>query len=231
MVTTADSSLTERAGVTGNSAIDTTSGTISFADINLGDRPTAKATISSFTYQNAQHQDIAASVQELADIHALEDIPLVVVQAPGNTYFGSATWTLNVPDKAFDFLGAGDTLTLTYMAEVDSNYAGGNLATLVPFTITITGTNDAPVITTGAENVAFVNVGTGTTGPSLPPTGPTINKLKFKDPDLTDTHTVSTHLAARDALRKRHCDRWICRRWKRNSLAPWAFSRAPSPRP
>ena len=80
----------------------------------------------------------------------MEKIPLVVVQAPGNTTNGTATWTLNVPDKAFDFLGAGDTLTLTYMAEVDSNYAGGNLPTLVPFTITVTGTNDVPVITTGA---------------------------------------------------------------------------------
>ena len=118
-------SFIERAGLSGNSAIDTTSGTINFADINLGDRPTAKATISSFTYQNAQHQDIAATAQELADIQALEKIPLSVVQAPGNTYFGTATWTFNVPDKAFDFLGAGDTLTLTYKAEVDSNYSGG----------------------------------------------------------------------------------------------------------
>ncbi|MDR3493889.1 MAG: VCBS domain-containing protein, partial [Ancalomicrobiaceae bacterium] len=105
-------------------------------------------------------------------------------------------WTYSIRDKDFDFLAAGETLTLTYMAEVDSNYAGGNLATLVPFTITITGTNDAPVITTGPEKVAFINVGTGTPGPNLPPAGPTTNKLTFKDPDLTDTHTVSTHLTA-----------------------------------
>jgi hypothetical protein len=197
VVTTQDNSLTERAGVTGSSAVDTTSGTISFADINLGDRPTAKATISTFTYQNAQHQDITTSAPELKDILTLENIPLVVVQAPGNTYLGTANWTFNVPDKDFDFLGAGDTLTLTYMAEVDSNYGGGNLATLVPFTITITGTNDAPVITTGAETVAFINVGTTTTGPNLPPpVGPTTNKLTFNDPDLTDTHTVSTDLAS-----------------------------------
>src|SRR6202041_3214198 len=117
-----------------------------------------------------------------ADIQALEKIPLVVVQTPGNTADGTATWTLNVPDKAFDFLGAGDTLTLTYMAEVDSNFAGGNLATFVPFTITVTGTNDAPVITSGPEKVAFVNVGTTTPGPTLtptpPPTGPTTQTLK-----------------------------------------------------
>jgi fibronectin-binding autotransporter adhesin len=195
VVTTIDASLAERAHLTGSSAVDSASGTISFADINLGDRPTAKATISSFTYQDAQHQDIAASPQELADIQALEAIPLLMVQAPGNTYFGSATWHLNVPDKAFDFLGAGDTLTLTYQAEVDSNYGGGNLPGFANFTVTITGTNDAPVITTAAENVAFVNVGTSTPGPTLPPpTGPTTNTLKFKDVDLTDTHTVSADL-------------------------------------
>ncbi len=61
------------------------SGTISFADINLGDRPTATATFVSFTYQNAQHQDVTATLnaQQLADIQALE-VPLVVVPAPGN---------------------------------------------------------------------------------------------------------------------------------------------------
>ena len=143
VVITADSSLTERSHLTGSSAIDTTSGTISFADINLGDRPTVKATFSSFTYQNAQQQNVVLNAQQLADIKALE-VPLAVVQAPGNTYNGTATWTYSIRDKDFDFLAAGETLTLTYMAEVNSNYAGGNLATLVPFTITITGTNDAP---------------------------------------------------------------------------------------
>jgi fibronectin-binding autotransporter adhesin len=196
-VTTVDNSFTERLHLTGSSATDITLGTISFADINLGDRPTAKATFSSFSYQNAHHQDITASAQELKDIQTLEKIPVVMVQAPGNTNTGTAAWTLNIPDKDLDFLGAGDTLTLTYMAEVDSNYAAGNLATLVPFTVTITGTNDVPVITTAAEKVAFFNVGTSTPGPSLPPpTGPTTNTLAFKDPDLTDTHTVSTELTA-----------------------------------
>ena len=33
------------------------------------------------------------------------------------------------PDGALDFLAAGETLTLTYTAEVDSNYAPDNLKT------------------------------------------------------------------------------------------------------
>ena len=189
MVITADSSLTERSHLTGSSAIDTASGTISFADINLGDRPTVKATFSSFTYQNAQQQNVVLNAQQLADIKALE-VPLAVVQAPGNTYNGTATWTYSIRDKDFDFLAAGETLTLTYMAEVDSNYAGGNLATLVPFTITITGTNDAPVITSPHQNVNFVSAGTDTKGGELIRHRDR-GKLAFTDPDLTDTHTVA----------------------------------------
>jgi hypothetical protein len=61
------------------------------------------------------------NAQQLADIKAVE-VPLVVVAAPGNNNIGTATWTYNIPDTAVDFLAAGETLTLTYMAEVDSNY-------------------------------------------------------------------------------------------------------------
>ncbi|HEX7563876.1 MAG TPA: FecR family protein, partial [Bradyrhizobium sp.] len=83
VVITADSSLAEHAGVTGSAGIDSTSGTISFADINLGDRPTATATFHSYTYQNALHQDISASARELADIQALEKIPAGRGASPG----------------------------------------------------------------------------------------------------------------------------------------------------
>jgi hypothetical protein len=192
-------SLTELPHVTGSHTHDTVSGTISFADINGGDLPTAKATFGSFTYQNAQHQDITATLTApqnadmLADIKAVE-IPLVVTQTPGNDNKGTATWIYTIADKAFDFLAAGETLTLTYLVKVDSNFTQDNLSTTVPFTITITGTNDAPVITTGPETVSFINVGTSTPGPHLPPAAPTTNTLAFTDPDLTDTHTVSAGL-------------------------------------
>ncbi len=136
-------------------------------------------------------------MQELADIHALEDIPLVVVQAPGNTYFGSATWTFNVPDKAFDFLGAGDTLTLTYMAEVDSNYSGGSISRPL-----FRSRSRSPAPTTlrssprGRKRSRLLTSARARPAPVCPRPGRPSNKLKFKDPDLTDTHTVSTHLAA-----------------------------------
>ena len=71
-------------------------------------------------------------------------MPLTVVQDPNGKNIGTATWTYNIADGAFDFLAAGETLTLTYLARVDNNYAPNNETTFVPFTIVITGTNDKP---------------------------------------------------------------------------------------
>ena len=53
------------------------------------------------------------------------EVELVMVPDPATTNNGSATWTYSVPDNAFDFLAAGETLTLTYTAKVDNNYRAG----------------------------------------------------------------------------------------------------------
>ncbi len=81
------------------------------------------------------------------------------------------------------------------MAEVDSNYAQGNLASSIPFTITITGTNDAPVITSSAPNISFTG-GINTSGGYLSAKVPTSGTLSFVDVNLDDTHTVATKLAS-----------------------------------
>ena len=189
-------SLTEQKNVTGSSVPDTASGNINFVDINAGDLPTVKVSFTSFTYQNAQHTDVTSSLNalQLADIAAVE-ANLVVTPTAGNNNNGSATWTYSLADKAFDFLAAGEILTLTYTAEVDSNYAPDNLKSFATFTITITGSNDAPVITSSEPTVAFAG-GISTPGGYLTATVPTKGTLSFTDVDLTDTHTVSTALAS-----------------------------------
>jgi fibronectin-binding autotransporter adhesin len=189
-------SVVERPGVTHSSAPDTASGIVRFVDINAGDTPTVKTTFGSYAYQNAQHADVTATLtaQQIADITAVE-AKLTVVADAGNTNGGFATWTYSVADGALDFLAAGETLTLTYVAEVDSNFAPNNLQTFKTFTVTITGTNDVPVITTGPETVAYSG-GKTTPGGNLPTIGqaPTTGTLAFADVDLTDTHTVATLL-------------------------------------
>jgi fibronectin-binding autotransporter adhesin len=197
---TSNFAINELTGKTGDAVnLDTASGRINFVDINAADRPTVSATFQSFAYQNAQHRDVtqSLSVLQLAKILATE-IQLQLNADPGNKNNGSVAFTYSLADKAFDFLAAGETLTLTYNLRVDSNYDQLNEFVNVPITVTITGTNDMPVITTGPETVAFFG-GKDTSGGNLPttiPGAPTTGILAFTDVDLTDTHKVSFALTS-----------------------------------
>jgi VCBS repeat-containing protein len=187
---------TESGGVTGSSAPDTVTGQITYTDPNAGDKPTAKTIFATFAYQNAQHADVTSSLtaKQIAAIHAVE-VPIAVVQDPTLINNGTASWTYSVADGAFDFLAAGETLTLTYIAQVDNNFASNNESSFKTFTVTITGTNDQPVITTGPQHIAFVG-GKTTPGGPLTTSDATSGTLSFTDVDLTDTHTVSTKLTS-----------------------------------
>jgi fibronectin-binding autotransporter adhesin len=184
----------EHIGTTGSSAVDTVSGKINFADINAGDLPSVTAQFTSFTYQDAHQADItkALTAAELAAVKSVE--PISLQTDPGNTNTGSATWTYSYPDGAFDFLGAGETLTLTYTATVNNNFLQNPQSALQTFTITITGTNDVPVITSSVPQTIAFNAGTSVPGGDLGTLVPTSGTIAFHDPDLTDTHTVSVNL-------------------------------------
>ncbi|MDE5440361.1 hypothetical protein GWG65_02645 [Bradyrhizobium sp. CSA207] len=190
--------LTERADRTGDTAdSDTISGRITFVDQNLGDRPTVAVSLAdapNYVYQNAGHQDVTGSLSALQkqDIAATQ-IQINVAADGANNNNGSAVWTYTIPDNVFDFLAAGETLTLTYMVRIDTNFAVSPESKFIPITITITGTNDKPVITTGVPTITFEG-GTSVPGGPLTSHVPTSGTLTFKDVDLTDTHTVSVKL-------------------------------------
>ncbi len=191
-VATHDNGFTEHVDVTASPTIDTISGTVNYADINPGDIPTVKTQFDSFTYKDRQGNDVPAThltAEQLAAIVAVE-VPLDVVQDPNLKNTGAATWTYNVPDGAFDFLAVGETLTLTYMARVDNNFAPNNETTFKTFTITITGTNDAPVIATSGGAITE-RIGTGNTAIDT-----ASGTVTFADVDLTDRPVVSTSFSS-----------------------------------
>ncbi|WP_249150818.1 VCBS domain-containing protein [Bradyrhizobium sp. JYMT SZCCT0180] len=195
-VVTSNAAFTERAGLTGSAAQDTLTGEIAYSDLNPGDVPTAQASFASFKYENAQHSDVTASLtaEQVAAIKAVE-VPLAVVQDPNQKNRGTATWTYSVPDGAFDFLAAGETLTLTYIARVDNNFAANNEITFKTFTITITGTNDKPTVATSGGTV-IERDGTGNN------TIDTISgTVTFTDTDLTDRPVVSAAISTTEPFR------------------------------
>ena len=178
-------------------------GTFHFQDINVGDRPSVTAdftsvaytnALGSFTVANGQTSAPGLSALQFTDI-ATTAIKLFLVPGANNTNNGDVTWVYALRDNAFDFLAAGETLTFTYHITVNSNYLPAPEIQGLDVTITVTGTNDKPVITTGTQEVHFA-AGTSTQGGNLPTNDPTSGTLAFTDVDLTDKHTVSAKLTS-----------------------------------
>ncbi|MBI5275029.1 MAG: hypothetical protein HY854_01080 [Burkholderiales bacterium] len=103
-----------------------------------------------------------------------------VAANPGAT--SNATWTFTGVDTAFDFLDAGETLTLAYTVRGEDESAFDTQAV----TISVTGINDGPDITVngGAGDSASGGV---TEGGSLGAT----DTLTVVDPDLSDAVTMT----------------------------------------
>ena len=169
---------------TGSTAPDTVSGTISFTDVDLTDRPVATAAFASYTYTDGLGHALSLTALQQADVAAVA-VPLTVTQTAGNAHDGFAHWTYRVADGAFDFLAAGEILTLTYTATVDDGHGG---VVTLPFTVTITGTNDTPVITSGPQTGAITELA-DILNASTPDQA--TGAVTFTDVDLTDTHAVT----------------------------------------
>lgn len=187
IITSATSNaLTELPG-TGNPDTRATSGTISFTDVDLSDRPTVTTAFDSFSYKDAHDADLAPlSAAQVTAVEALE-AQLQLSSQAGNTNDGSVTWTYSVADQALDFLAQNEKLTLTYTAIVDDHQNGGVVTS--PFTVTITGTNDVPTI---AATDASVWEQPGTDNPGDDVAAGTIT---FADVDLSDRPAVTAAFA------------------------------------
>ncbi|MEY9179863.1 VCBS repeat-containing protein [Bradyrhizobium sp. USDA 326] len=186
--------LTERAGTTGDTHADTITGLIRFVDQNLGDRPTVSVSLAeapNYVYKSAGQQDVTGSLTELQRQGiAATQIQISVVADPANENNGSAIWTYTIPDKVFDFLAADETLTLTYMVRVDTNFVVNPESRFIPITITITGTNDKPTVATSGGSV-IEQVGTGNEALDV-----ITGTVTFTDVDLTDRPIVSAELSS-----------------------------------
>src|SRR6185436_2829074 len=98
---------------------------------------------------------------------------------------GSSAWNYSVANSALDFLGAGETITLSFDVTVTDDSGAANDSDTKTVTLTITGTNDAPVLT--VDQTGSVQEDVAVSGGNLTDTG----TLSFTDVDVTDTHTTS----------------------------------------
>ena len=97
---------------------------------------------------------------------------------------GQLTWTYTVADSAVEYLAAGQTKVESFTITLDDQH-GGLITKQID--VTITGTNDAPVIT--AQDLIGAVTEQVTPAGNLSDSG----VITFTDVDLTDVHLVSAN--------------------------------------
>jgi VCBS repeat-containing protein len=185
VITSSDPSVTvtETPAVTASSNVHIASGTLNFIDADLTDRHSLDALFFSAVWSGGSGIPAAT----LSDLQ--KAIAASIATDSTGTGAGTINWTFNLADHDLDFLAAGQTLTVTYQVDVtDQN--GGSAAQYI--TVTITGTNDLPVISSAPVQVNLVEASGGSTSSPVTASG----KLNFSDVDLSDHHTASATLSS-----------------------------------
>src|SRR6185312_7836281 len=134
--------ITEADLITGSTQANPTppaSGTIDFTDVDLTDRPTA--TIDTHT-QTVAGTDAHGNGLTLTSSQIAELEQAFAISQSGNNS-GTIDWTYSIPDKDLDFLGVGQTVTVTTNIKLDDHQGGTDTAAV---TVTIHGSDDAPSI-------------------------------------------------------------------------------------
>ncbi|WP_395006421.1 VCBS domain-containing protein, partial [Undibacterium sp.] len=140
---------------------------------------------------------------DLTDIHLVSAIgvpmgnalgALTVVKDSDTTGTGTGgqlTWTYIVADAAVEYLAVGQTKIESFTITLDDQ--NGSIITK-QIDITITGTNDAPII----DGESFFGTITEALNPSNALS--TNGTIDFSDVDLTDTHTLGAITASAGSL-------------------------------
>ncbi|WP_210243716.1 calcium-binding protein [Mesorhizobium sp. B2-5-7] len=166
---------TDALGAVTEDAADPTlsdTGTIAFNDIDLIDVHTTSV--------------VAAGTNTLGGTLTMGAVSELATTEPG-----TVGWTYQVANSATQYLAEGETATENFTVTIADGH-GGTVDQLV--TVTVTGTNDAPVVAvadvTGAVTELVTPVG------NLTDTG----TIAFTDVDLTDAHSISAVTPSGGAL-------------------------------
>jgi VCBS repeat-containing protein len=174
-------SVTEQAGQTLSFSPDTAHVALSFTDPDLDNTGhTAKVLSATATGNTSGILPGGFGTAELMSFYHVDN----VVKAAGSSD-GTINTTFSAPDLAFDYLAAGETVTIDYTVQLDDHQGG---VTTQDVAVTVTGTNDRPTYISGLQSTAF------TEGQAATLTAH--GDLFFGDVDLSDTHTVSTSVAS-----------------------------------
>ncbi|WP_065204678.1 retention module-containing protein [Shewanella woodyi] len=143
------------------------SGLLSFTDVDNGD---------THTVTESYNGNLVWSAGQISDHLTNEEINSLIDGFSVN----NNGWDYTALNSLFQFLGEGETITLSFDVTVTDNNGANDTETV---NITIFGNNDLPTLSVeplGSVTEDFTN-------PNLSDTG----SLSFTDPNATDTHTVT----------------------------------------
>ncbi|WP_420382129.1 RHS repeat-associated core domain-containing protein [Novosphingobium sp.] len=166
--------ITEAANTTGSATPDTVAGSIAYTDTNLSSTHAASITGVSAT-------GVTTGLPVNSALLALLSLGTLSEDTASNP--GSVSWNFAAADSTFDYLAAGEKLTLTYAVQI---VEVGGKSVSQDVTVTVTGTNDAPVIAAGTTATASL-----TANVTTPANDTATGTIAFTDADSDDTHTAS----------------------------------------
>ena len=150
----------------------TDTGSVTFTDVDLTDRPVATEATKSVTAkaQNGTTDLILTDAQKAAieNAFSLENVS-------SNTNDGTVNWTYDIAETDLNFLNKGEVVTAVFTITVTDDE--GVTATQ-DVTVTITGANDAPIVSGTVANMS------GTSGQIFTPV--TLPANLFSDLDAND---------------------------------------------
>src|SRR5262249_703231 len=141
----------ELAGTTGDTADkDVVSGTLTFTDVDLNDAHTVGNSLVSATWSGG-----ATLPSGLSTVLASALTTSVSSDSTGSGS-GSIAFTFSAADNTFDFLAAGERLTVIYNVTVTDETGG---LSPQPLTSTIIGSTDGPVLAADAFGSHTIGAG------------------------------------------------------------------------
>ncbi|MGF6177893.1 beta strand repeat-containing protein [Ensifer sp. 4252] len=153
------------------------------ADGAAGENATTHAQNGAVTFADVDTLDTHSAGFSAQGGGYLGSFALAAVNQTGD----SIGWSFEVADGVLDSLQAGQTLTQKYDVTIDDGHGGTATQTV---TITLTGTNDVPVITSAVQSGAVAEIADGVAGENTT-THAQNGAVTFADVDTLDTHSAS----------------------------------------
>ena len=142
---------------TGNATPAALNGTLNFTDVDFNDTHTASATLLAGGAIWSAGTGIPQASLNAFGLAMQATIATGTASDSAHTGSGSLSWNFNVADGFLDFLAAGETLTLTYAIAVADDSGALNGSQTQNVSVTINGTNDAPVAVSDGPYTASEN--------------------------------------------------------------------------